>query len=255
MRLNFLFMDESYNKATSPHISSMTGLLIPLDRYPALRSAFYEILRLKTEPNEGVLDVSVPELRFADFLREEDDEVKLEVLRSLANMIVGYQVEIFRVGYYITKRIRRTFERDKHLIGLCWLGILSSLQPRLESEMVIPIMDAGFDRNMKQMTKQFSGLMKTVDVMRETGRGESIGFAHSKNVLDVFYAGSEYSIFTQLADIVSGLRRIAETARQDQRLISSPFKKQLLPISNHLMNAPMHEEILTLRLGSGSSDQ
>lgn len=241
-------MDESYNHETSPPISSLTGVVIPLDEYSALRSKFYEVLRFEMEPQKDALNLNPPEFHFVDFLRHQSDEIKFDKLQSLADLVVENQLEIYRVGYYITKNVKKKFESDEQLIGLCWLGILFMLQPKLESEMIVPVMDAGFEKNMKQMIKQFSGPMKTVDVLRETGREENISIKHSINILDVFYADSEYSIFTQLTDIVSGLRRISETFNHDKQLITSAFKRQLLPISEHLLNAPIREEIVALNL-------
>ena len=147
-----------------------------------------------------------------------------------------------------TKIDEKTFESDKRLIGLNWLNILFMLESKLESELIVPVMDAGFEKNMKQMTKQFSLPMKTVNVMREAGLEKGISIKNSKNILDVFYADSEFSIFTQLADVVSGLRRITETSNHNEQLITTPFNKHLLPISQHLLNTPMREEIVALNL-------
>lgn len=241
-------MDETYNHETNPPISSLTGILIPLEKYPMLRSKFYEILQFEGASKETVLNINPPELHFVDFLRNYSDEVKFDVLWSLVNLVAESQIEIFRLGYYITKKIEKTFESDKRLIGVCWLGILFMLESKLESELIVPVMDAGFEKNMKQMTKQFSWPMKFVNVMREAVREEDISIKNSNNILDVFYADSEFSIFTQLADVVSGLRRITETSNHDEQLITSPFKKHLLPISQHLLNTPMREKIVALNL-------
>ena len=249
MKLNFLFMDESYNPDIKPPISSLTGILVPLEKYPTLRSKFYEALNFEIEQDKGIINLSPPALHFSNLLRHhENDEVRFNVLSSLVNLVVDNQLEMFRVGYYITKNIEKTFEDDKRLIGLCWFGMLSMLQSKLETEMVVPVMDAGFEKNMKQMTKQFSGTMKTLDVMRAAKFEVGVSIKHSENILDVFYADDKYSIFTQLADIVSGLRRISETANQDSQLINSEYKKKLFPISEQLVNAPMREEIHALIL-------
>lgn len=245
-------MDETFNHETNPPISSLTGILIPLGKYPVLRSEFFKILRFEGIAKENNFNINPPELHFVDFLRNYGDEIKFDVLWSLANLIVDNQIEIYRIGYYITKEIENTFKNDKRLIGVCWLGILFMLETKLEAELVVPVMDAGFEKNMKQMTTQLSWPMKFVNVMREGGREDSLSVKNSKNILDVFYADSEFSIFTQLADIVSGLRRIAETSTHSENLITSEFKKQLLPIAKHLDNAPLYEKITELKFQSGN---
>ena len=95
--------------------------------------------------------------------------------------------------------------------------------------MIIPVMD-GFDKNM---VRKFSQLVKGMDVMRAAGHKQSISLKHSENILgEVFYADSFYSIFTQVADLISGLRQLSDISREVKEL--TDYKKMLLMISEKL---------------------
>jgi hypothetical protein len=88
----------------------------------------------------------------------------------------------------------------------------------------------GFDRNM---VRKFSQLIKGMDVIRAAGHEQSISLKHSENILgEVFYADSQYSVFTQVADLVSWLRQLADISREGKELTS--YKKRLLMISEKL---------------------
>ena len=115
------------------------------------------------------------------------------------------------------------------MLGGLWLGILNTLKPKIEKEMIIPVMD-GFNNNM---VRKFSQLVKSMDVMRAAGHGQSVSIKHSENILgEVFYADSQYSIFTQVVDIVSWLRQLSDISHDGKELTS--YKQELLSIAEKL---------------------
>ena len=70
---------------------------------------------------------------------------------------------------------------------------------------------------------------------------------HSENILgEVFYADSNFSILTQLADMVSYLRNTVDISRTFKEL--SGFKKRLLKIAEGLSASIKFEEIGALKL-------
>lgn len=232
MDVNLLFMDESCsevidNKKTV--ISSLTGVMVPIHRYAELRTKFYDLLDWSIKPEPNTINMGVPELHGRDLLPEEDDEKKLDILEGVVDLVVKNQLEIYRSGYYITNMIREHFKGDEEMLGALWLNILNTLKPKIEKEMIIPVMD-GFN---KSMVRRFSQLVKNMDVMRAAGHGQSISIKHSENILgEVFYADSQYSIFTQVVDLVSWLRQLSDISREGKELTT--YKKKLLLIAKKL---------------------
>lgn len=232
MNVNFLFMDESCSEAIDNNktvISSLTGVLIPIHKYAELRTKFYDLLEWWIKPESNTINMGLLELHGRELLPEEDEEKKLIILNGVVDLVVSNQLEIYRGGYYITKTIRESFKGDEEMLGGLWFGILNTLRPKIANEMVIPVMD-GFDRNM---VRKFSPLVKGMDVMRAAGHEQSISIRNSENILgEVFYADSQYSIFTQVADLVSWLRQLSDISREGKEL--TPYKKKLLVVSEKL---------------------
>lgn len=238
MNLNFLFMDECYSKDTA--ISSLTGLLVPAHNYPDLRIKFYDTLQWAIRPEEHVVS-SPPELHTNAFLSGHDDIVKLQNLEHIVEMVVSNQLRIYRVGYYVTKETASLFRGDKQLMAVCWFRMIAMLQPEFESDILVPVMD-GFNT---QNVLTFSGMIKSVDVVRAAGLESSLSFNNTQNILgEVFYADSKFSIFTQVADVVSYLRHVTDWAREG--LTMTDFKKQLLRIADNLTPALVREEIVAM---------
>src|SRR5437764_11400958 len=109
MNANFLFMDESFHSTT--RISSLTGVLVPVDRYPDLRDDFYRLLAPLMRPSEGVIK-RAPELHGYEFLPQESDETKLRILEGIVSLVLSHHLRIYRVGYFITPAIERSFSTD-----------------------------------------------------------------------------------------------------------------------------------------------
>jgi hypothetical protein len=211
-------MDESCsghidNKKTV--ISSLTGIMVPIHRYAELRTKFYDLLEWSITPETNTINLHVPELHGSKLLPDEDDEKKLNILEGVVDLVVKNQLEIYRGGYYITNTIRKHFKGDEEMLGGLWCGILNTLKPKIEKEMIIPVMD-GFN---KSRVRKFSQLVKSMDVMRAAGYGQSISIKHSENILgEVFYADSQYSIFIQVVDLVSWLRQLSDISREGKEL-------------------------------------
>jgi hypothetical protein len=239
-------MDESRSQVIDSKntvISSLTGVLVPTHKYAELRTKFYDLLEwsIKSEPN--AINMAVPELHGRELLPGEDDEKKLKIFEGVVDLVVRNRLEIYRVGYYITKTIRKTFKGDEEMLGRLWLEILNSLRPKIENEMIIPVMD-GFDRNM---VRKFSQLVKGMDVIRAAGHEHCISLKYSENILgEVFYADSHYSVFTQVADLVSWLRQLSDISREGKRL--TPYKKRLLVVSEKLKPAIVCDEVIAMEL-------
>ena len=241
MNVNFLFMDESYSEAIDNKntvISSLTGVLVPIHRYTEIRTKFYALLEWSIKPESNTINMSVPELHGRELLPKEDDAKKLEILEGVVELVVSNGLEIYRRGFYITKTTREYFKHDEEMLGLCWIDILHALKPKIENEMLIPVMD-GLD---KKKVLKFSQIVKSLDVMRAAGHEENLGIRHSENILgEVFYADSQYSIFTQVADLVSWLLQLSNIASEGKEL--TPYKKKFLLISEKLVPSIVCDEV------------
>ncbi len=193
----FLFMDESYSSTTT--ISALTGLLVPIHVYPAVRERFFDVLHWSIRPADNVI-AHPPELHAKTFLAGEPDDRKLHVLRQIADLVIASGIGIYRVGYYITTEIRQRFPLDQNMEGACWLSMLFMLEAVLAHSPVIPVMD-GFNTDR---VRRFSGPVKSMDVMRAAGAEQMISVPNAQNLIgEVFYADSQYAILTQVAECCS----------------------------------------------------
>ncbi len=177
MNLNFLFLDECYNDEMN--VSSLSGLLIPANKYIELRNKFFKNLEEAIKPQEGVINLRPPELHGSNLLRDADDKTKLKAFEGITNLIIDNKLEIYRVGYFITKTLKKVFVEDEKLLGLSWYAILTMLQPKLEQEAIIPIMDGMSAHTIYR----FSGLIKTLDVCRAAGLEHDLSVRNTENIL------------------------------------------------------------------------
>jgi hypothetical protein len=245
VNISFLFLDECQSEpldSLGTRISSLTGLLIPAERYAGLRDQFYSALTWSTQPSEGVVKVNPPELHGRDLLRGESDERKLAVLQRVVELVVDGQVIVYRVGYYVTPRLKQAFSTDKRLLGICWFGILAQLQPVLAERGIVPIMDMA-DRELARI---LSTPIRTMDVMRARGHADNLSLLHTENLFgEVYYADSRYSAFMQVADLVSYLLHSADMHREGKDL--SDFRRMMVALSDALHPAVSYDQIIALK--------
>jgi hypothetical protein len=214
-------MDESYSEVT--HISSIVGLLVPVNIYTETRSKFYQIVPRVEKPlpdGRMFIDIRPPELHGCEFLKDfpnGDDDLKFKTFENVVDLIVTQKIGVYRSGYYITediKKVARQFGVNEKFYDLCWATLISMLEMKLAQEMIIPVMD-GFQ---KTTVRSFSQLVKNMDLMRAAGMDKIMSIKNTENILgEVFYSDSKYSVFTQMVDIVAYLRNVTDCARKDMR--------------------------------------
>jgi len=246
MKINFLFMDESISEAIDDKnttISSLTGVLVPIHKYDDIRNEFYELLEWSIKPETNTINIHTPELHGREFLPDEDDSKKIEMLEGVVNLVVSNKLEIYRGGYYITNPLREANKGDENMTSIIWFGLLRALSSKLKKEMIIPVMD-GFDNNM---VRKFSQLVKQLDVMRSIGHDKNLSVDHSKNILgEVFYADSNHSVFTQVVDLISWLRQLSDVSSEGKNL--TKYKQSLLPLSKVLDPIVIYDDIVEMEL-------
>jgi hypothetical protein len=241
MGLSFLFLDECQSDAldaTDTRISSLTGLLVPAENYKALRERFYSLNMWAIRTGHNEFNLNPPELHGSDFLRSEDDSRKLKTFTELVDLVVNGGVDVYRIGYYVTGRLRSAFASDPKLIGLCWFSMVNKLQAVLEERAVVPVMDMGDD----YLVRCLSGQVRSMDILRAVDcKNMSVNW--TENLFgEVFYADSRFSALIQVADIVSYLRHTADMHREGRLLTT--FRQKLLQIAEAIEPAIAFEEII-----------
>lgn len=251
METSFLFIDESFSDQTE--VTSLTGLLVPVKDYASLRAQFYAMILNVLFPEQDMLLTGkslLPELHARALLKDHEgasDEKRILLSERVVDLVIANRLEVYRVGYFRTRKLREIFKRfgDANLQGLCFQRLLFRLQDKLATEMIIPVMD-GFD---SLMVSKFSSLVKNLDVIRATGlwQESDLSIKYSVNLLgEVFYADSQFAVFTQVVDMISYLRHVSDISRKGIDL--SPFKMQLLKVSESLSPVMTYEEIISIRV-------
>jgi len=116
--MNLMFLDECYServRADSTFISSMTAVIVPADKYNSVRTGFYRILKPFIVPSDNTINLMPPELHGHSLLRDEpdeDDRKKLGAFHQIVDLVTENQLDVYRVGYYITSEYRASFRGD-----------------------------------------------------------------------------------------------------------------------------------------------
>jgi hypothetical protein len=222
----FFCMDELVESTGSRGFTALTGILVPAARAHDLRHRVYQAFASEIQPSASSI-LMPPELHLSDFLRHRSDDHKLSILADLVGVLVSLGIRIYRSGYrYNRHRAATEFARDPELRTLLWLSLWVRLQPVLKKTVIVPVLDAGFDRGFQPVVDGFSDLVRFSDVLRTTPLRENVTTPESVNMLEVLYVDSKYSTLVQLADLVSGLCRISERAH-----LATSFKAALREVA------------------------
>lgn len=247
MKSSFLFIDETINKDVAFPLTSLTALLVPTEKYEEVRASFYDAIRSQFNPKDNVIVPNPPELHFNNFLPSSPDEDKFKILEALVQLIGRLNIQIFRVGYYSTPLLRSKFITDPYLIGLCWSGIISVTTASRKDRMLIPVLDAGFERSFQRVVDRVSQPSRTTDVIRHTSSASSLSVGYSEKLAEPMYIDSKYSAFVQLTDCIAGLRRVLDTATISGSAPESPYKQRMVSIAEKLNTNVAYEETIELK--------
>ncbi|MEK7528592.1 MAG: DUF3800 domain-containing protein [Patescibacteria group bacterium] len=230
MKTFLLFIDDCYGAEAEK--VALTGLLIPTNSYAELRRQFYQLLSKKISPTPTTIQTP-PELHGCDLLRNESDEEKLRILKGVKDLVLSNSIRIHRTCIYETDKIIKIFSGDTNgPLSACWLYFISGLDPILKDILVIPV----FDFVDKEKIIKLSGMIKSADIIRESGHNDLVSIKNSKNIIgEVFYADSGHSIFIQATDLISYLLHSQECVATGSS--TSQFKKQVADIAKELLPA------------------
>lgn len=245
--MNLMFLDECYSapvRSDSTFISSMTAVIIRADKYNSVRAGFYGILKPFIIPTDNTINLMPPELHGNALLRDEpddDDRKKLSAFHQVVDLVIENQLDVYRVGYYITPEFKTTFQTDERGVSMCWLGITAVTQPAYENEQLIAIMD-GFN---KETVGKMSSMIRGCDIIRSAGSGDSISLKNTENIIgEVFFADSRYSVMIQIVDIVAYLRNVNDLSMEGWKF--SSFKEKVLAEAKRLDSVMKHDEVIEL---------
>jgi len=243
---SFIFLDECISKHSKSQpaatgIASITGVIVPVERYAALREQFYETRLSEIVPRAGT--ISFPkELHGKDLMREHSDDAKLEQVGKVADLLLRNGVRLCRVGYRLGKQVEQTIG-DAGVIQLCWLKLLMVLRGLPEPADLIPVMDMTEDKKLRDA---LAFLVRSGDVVRAAGATEFLGIPKTEGILgEMLFADSASSVFVQTADLVSYMLHASDQQEQGAQL--TQFKAGLAATAARLEPLLILNAVITMR--------
>lgn len=144
-QLFFLFIDESLYEDLD--LAALTGILVPLDRYSAVRDEICKIvadvLRLPPNTIPAPIELHVREL-LSDLkgrLQSELDQDRLKVMEKVVAVLNEYKLTTIRIAYLNRREIARMMPRDPKLYSLNFFGMQTALPETMENAIILPVMD------------------------------------------------------------------------------------------------------------------
>jgi hypothetical protein len=219
----------------------MTAVIIRADKYNSIRAGFYGILKPYISPKDNTINLMPPEIHGQALLPDEPNDRKLHTFQQVVDLVIENQLDVYRVGYYITPEFQTTYKDDKRGTSFCWFAITAVTQPVYEKEQLITIMD-GFDN---KTVGKMSLMIRNCDIMRSAGRGGSLSLKNTENMIgEVFYADSRYSVMIQIVDIVAYLRNVNDLSEEGWPITS--FKEKVLAEAKRLDSVMKYDEVVEL---------
>jgi hypothetical protein len=215
----FLFIDECAHEALD--LVALTGVLVPFDRYNAVRDAVCQTTWDVLNPPANTVPAPI-ELHGRDLLSElvdrnqrDLDRARIEVLASVVRIVNGYHLDVFRVAYLNRKEINRHLKDDPNLYGLNFFGVQTALQAKLADTLIVPVMDGvpGCPPNTRRppaidpkLIRAFAQQVRWVHhASRDQSVANSLSIANVGNLAEPAFADSAHSALLQLTDLVSHL--------------------------------------------------
>ena len=227
--INFIFMDEGHSSRTE--YFALTAILIPFSQYDDSRNLFHQLLLRFQESGRWTVNREFMELhgfKMLNWIDDVEDDLKIEMFDGVVDIVERLGLRTFRVGG-IQGEFPEPLRRDDVFLRYCWGELIRILEPVLENETVIPVMDMLEGPRLAAV----SGLITFTDQMRAVGKHEHLSIRNLENIVgEVFYADSRFSLGIQLADVIGYLRQVADRVWLGREL--SPFQGGLNVIAKRL---------------------
>ncbi len=229
----FLFLDEcSYEPLD---LAALTGVLVPLHDYNAVRDAVCQIVWEVLKPPANTIPPPI-ELHGRELLsalsdrdQESLDRDRIQVLSAVVRTVNDYRLRVLRVTYLNRKEIASLIKADPQLYGLNFFGLQTRLQATLAETVVLPVMDGipGCAPNSKrapaidpQLIRAFAYQVRFMHHMRRSSSANSLSIENVENLAEPVFADSAHSTLLQLTDIISHL--LLQLEREELERPSSP---------------------------------
>jgi len=254
---NFIYIDESITEKAD--LASLTGLIIPGDKFEIVRKEFYKVMSVILDylyPNRDVNSIDFPPILHANsFLQNSKenrsidfsnitDKIRIEVITMLVDIINNFNLKIVRNGYSNYKEVKMFTKGDEKLYSLNWFAISGYLDNTFEPNVkFICVMD-GTNLNMIRLIS--SGLLHSNSIKElnpKIAKSLHLNFPN-RFYGNVFYTPAKYSEFIQLVDLYSYLLQ-----KRDYVNITgdtSVYSRKLIEIIEKVDKENISNEISTL---------
>jgi hypothetical protein len=232
MDIQFLFIDDSLNEDTM--LSSLTGILIPLDTFEKIRDDFYNrILNQFIFLGENNFNLNPPNIHGKELLKgtvfENNDEKKIEIFRTVTEIVNENSIKVYKLAWLKDEGVKIYKNLDTKLMGIIFPYFIELIDKDIQDIKVIPIMD-GLDINTSKIFSQF---IKTSEILGRTTNKNNLTIKNSKNIYgEVFYADSRFSVFIQLVDVISYMLHCNDYKKFDK--VYGSFKSKIIEVAEKI---------------------
>ncbi len=250
----FLFLDECTHDALD--LAALTGVLVPLSEYTAVRDAVCQITWDVLSPPPNTVPLPI-ELHARDLLsdlpnrdRQELDRARLHVFSTVVRIVNEHRLRMYRVAYLNTREIRTIFTADPKLCGLNFFGIKNLLEPVLADTLVLPVMDGvpGWKPDRRrppaidpQLIRTFALNVRSIhNARRHAEIARSISIKNVENLAEPVFGDSEHSTLLQLTDLVSHLLLQVEREELETPNKPSEYRASVLAEAHKLDPELLH---------------
>ena len=231
----FVFMDEcSYEPLD---LISLTGVLVPLEKYVSVRDAMCQLAWNILSPEKNRIPQPV-ELHASDLLRDRTDTDRLAVYATVVKIIQEHRFLIYRTTYLNRGDLNRIFKGDPKMYGLNFGNIMGWLERIMENTLVIPVMDGVPSQKVSgkkppridgTLIRAFAQRVRMIHQIRQSESGSGmLSIKNAKNLGEPIFGDSAYSTFLQLVDLVSYLLLQVERSDLEPDKPMSEFRQDVV---------------------------
>jgi hypothetical protein len=244
----FLFLDECFYAPLD--MAALTGVLVPLDQYVAVRDAMCKVVAdvLAAPPNTVPAPIELHASNLLSTLSERTteklDQDRLDVLSKVVGIVNQHALRVIRVAYLNRKEIASRMTIDPKLYGLTFYGIESALQETMRDTIVLPVMDGvpGCAPNATRppaidprLIRAFAQNVRLIHHYRQYEvAARSISIDNVVNLAEPVFSDSTHSTLLQLVDIVSHLMLQLERDELEPKVSASPYHPAVLERAKNL---------------------
>lgn len=240
----FLFMDESEYPPLD--IAALTGILIPIEKYPEIRDEIAQLIIEIMSPPPNTVPQPI-ELHGSDLLphlpkNPESDLLRKKVFHRCVEIINNHKISIFRVCYTNYKEII-SYINDEKLYGLNFSAMQSVLQPAFQDRIMIPVMDGvpnipvkpGSPNINRRLIENFSRQIHfNHHCYQFENLRSSMSISNLQNITDTLFSSSQFNSLLQLADLTSYLLLKIDQNELGQKSIMNQYQNSIFEISKKI---------------------